>query len=253
MESTNPPARKPNSPPLVDDGPDGERNEALTAYRAGTMTFMGLVIRVARDVLVPRPETELLGKAALTWINQLAASRPTGEPIRAIDVCCGSGNLACGLAAACPSLEVWATDLTDSCVALTRRNVNELNLQDRIRVLQGDLFASLPALELEGKTDLIVCNPPYIPSQKLATREDLRHEPPAAFDGGPYGLSILMRVVNEAPRFLRREGRLFLEVGPREESHAVGLLSRSRKYASIEVIRDPQGTIWGVSGQLIAN
>lgn len=253
METTNPSERKPNSPPLVDDGPDGERNEALTAYRAGTMTFMGIVIRVAQDVLVPRPETELLGNAALAFIDQIAGSKPPSEPLRVIDVCCGSGNLACGLAAARPSLQVWATDLTDSCVELARRNANELNLQERIRIVQGDLFGSLPDAELEGKTDLIVCNPPYIPSSLLAARTDLRHEPQAAFDGGPYGLSLLMRVVKEAPRYLRPGGGLFLEVGPREEPHAIGLLSRSRMYDSIDVIRDSAGVIWSVSGRLITN
>lgn len=253
METTGPSSRKPNSPPLVDDGPDGERNEALTAYRKGTMTFMGLSIRVVQDVLVPRPETEFLGKAALKFIDEIAARMPGGEPIRAIDICCGSGNLACGLAAACPSLQVWATDLTDACVDLARLNVNELNLHDRVRVVQGDMFASLADQGLEGMTDLVVCNPPYIPSSLLATRTDLRHEPQAAFDGGPYGLSLLMRVVNEAPRFLRPGGGLFLEVGPREEPHAVSLLSRYRKYELIDVIRDSAGVIWGVKGHLVTN
>jgi release factor glutamine methyltransferase len=246
---SNPLPKSPNDPPegaIPDDMPE----EVAAAYRAGRTTFMGVTLRVAPGVLVPRPETELLGRAVLDYIGTVRSNRPAQEPVRIIDLCCGSGNLACGLAAAVPSAQAWAADLTDQCVELTRRNVQELGLQDRVRVFQGDLFAPLASEGLEGVTDVIVCNPPYIPTAMLATRDDLRHEPREAFDGGPYGLSVLMRVLREAPRYLRPGGGLFLEVGPREESQARDLLQRARNYENVEVIRDASGTVRCVHGRL---
>ncbi len=225
---------------------DQTPDEVRTAYQSGRTTFLGVPLRVAPGVLVPRRETELLGRA----VQEYAAALPHGEPVRIIDLCCGSGNLACALAATIPSALAWACDLTDPCVELTRQNVRELGLEDRVRVLQGDLFAPLAGMGLEGVTDVLVCNPPYIPTAMLAARDDLRSEPREAFDGGPYGLSVLMRVLREAPRYLRPGGGLFLEVGPREESQARDMLQRARHYDDIVVIRDQAGTVRCVHGRL---
>jgi release factor glutamine methyltransferase len=236
-----PPAAREDMPP-----------EVAAAYRAGRTTFMGVSLRVAPGVLVPRAETELLGKAVLDYVASTRSARPAGEPVRIIDLCCGSGNLACALASAIPDARAWAADLTDQCVELTRQNVRELNLQDRVKVFQGDLFAPLAGEALEGVTDVLVCNPPYIPTAMLATRHDLRHEPREAFDGGPYGLSVLMRVLREAPRYLRPGGGLFLEVGPREESQAHDLFQRAKSYDQIVVVRDRAGEVRCVHGRLKA-
>lgn len=214
--------------------------EVPAAYGRGRASFMGLDLFVTPGVLVPRPETELLARAAIDFLNT------AGESVRVVDVCCGSGNLACAVAAAVPAAEVWATDLTDPCVELTRRNVRELGLGDRVRVFQGDLFAPLAGEGLDGRVDAVLCNPPYIPTKLLADRTDLRHEPREAFDGGPFGLSVLMRVLQEAPRLLRPGGRLFVEVGPREERHAVQLVERSRAYSDLVLLRTADGTVHAV-------
>ena len=156
--------------------------------------FMDVPVMVAPGVLVPRPETELLGQTAR---RQLEAVR--SQPPLVVDMCCGSGNLACALAVAAPRARVWACDLTDACVSLAQRNAQHLGLADRVTVLQGDLFAPLDP-GLQGAIDLVVCNPPYISSGRLARdrAELLVNEPREAFDGGPFGISIQQRVVRQA-------------------------------------------------------
>src|SRR6185436_16092999 len=128
-----------------------EAERALRAYQAGRVTFMGVEILTAPGALVPRPETEILGRTAAASLAGRSGA------LHIVDMCCGSGNLACALAAALPSARVWASDLTDGCVALARKNAARLRLHERVTVLQGDLFASLAGEGLEGSVDLVVC------------------------------------------------------------------------------------------------
>jgi release factor glutamine methyltransferase len=137
------------------------------AYVSGRQMFMGLELLACQGVLVPRPETELLGWTARRMLDQLACALPGDGPLRVIDMCCGSGNLACALAAGAPRARVWACDLTAPCVELAARNVSRLSLDARVSVHRGDLFAPLAAEGLAGAIDLIVCNPPYISTGRL--------------------------------------------------------------------------------------
>jgi release factor glutamine methyltransferase len=194
--------------------------------------FLGVDIETGPGALIPRAETELLGQTAL------AKLRATGATL--VDVCCGTGNLACALAIAMPEVRAWALDLTDGAVALARANVARLGLIDRVTVLQGDLFAPL-AGQLAGEVDVVVCNPPYISTAKLATRADLAHEPREAFDGGPYGLTIHQRVAREAAPLLRAGGWLVCELGLGQERQVELVLQRARAYDSIELVSDTAG------------
>lgn len=197
---------------------------------------MGLALFVARGALVPRPETELLGEI-------VAAELRAGE--RMIDMCCGSGNLACGIAARIPRLRVWASDLSEGAISVARRNVEELGLGDRVSVLQGDLFAPLSGLGLFGSIDAVVCNPPYISSGRLARDRAplLDHEPREAFDGGPYGVAIYQRVIREAPSYLRPGGVLAFEIGLAQERQVMLLLGRSDHFAPPVTRKDDAGNV----------
>lgn len=214
-----------------------ESDRAIAAYRLGYQPFMGVDLLAAPGTLVPRPETELLGRAAL---EVLSRQGPGSEHL--IDMCCGSGNLACALAWALPSARVWASDIADCCVSLARRNVAHLDLQHRVTVVQGDLFAPL-AGALEGSMDVVVCNPPYISTSRLAKDlgELLAHEPREAFDGGPYGLSIHQRVVREALPFLRPGGWLMFEIGVGQARQVKILFERTLAYQGVALIEDAGG------------
>ncbi|WP_080921745.1 N5-glutamine methyltransferase family protein [Manganibacter manganicus] len=187
---------------------------------------MGVSLLLAPDVLLPRSETEMLGRRAIDILSDMA-----GAPV-VIDMCCGSGNLAVGIAHHCPAARIWAADLTDSTVALARRNVLHNSMADRISVRQGDLFSAIARDDLLGKVDMVVCNPPYISSSRLANESAylLDNEPSVAFDGGPYGISILQRLVREAVDYLRSDGWLLFEFGEGQERLVAALLARTKSY-----------------------
>lgn len=205
----------------------------------GRATFMGIDLLSDDGALAPREETELLGRTALRALAEQNVASP-----RIIDMCCGAGNLACALAVNVPTARVWASDLTDGCVTLSRRNVAHLELTERVTVHQGDLFASLAGLDLEGTVDVIVCNPPYISTSRL-TEGDRRtlvdHEPREAFDGGPYGLSIHQRVIKDARNYLRPGGRLLFEFGLGQDRQLLALFKRGRVYEQFELESDAEG------------
>ena len=147
----------------------------------GSTSFCGLEIAVNRHVLIPRPETELLAERGWTFLNQLSTLNP--QPSTALDFGTGSGCLAIALACKCPAAEVYAIDISPEALALARQNAARHGVAERIRFLQGDGFAALP----EGsRFDLIISNPPYIPSGEIASLQpEVRdYDPRRALDGG---------------------------------------------------------------------
>ncbi|MGO4620496.1 class I SAM-dependent methyltransferase [Ensifer sp. 2YAB10] len=198
---------------------------------------MGVELELAPDVLVPREETELLGRKAVSVL----ADRPAAPTV--IDMCCGSGNLALGIANEVPSARVWGADLTDSTVALARRNVDRLQTGARVSIRQGDLFGAFEGDNLEGTVDMIVCNPPYISTGRLEGDRAhlLESEPREAFDGGPYGISIHQRLIRDAVAFLKPGGWLLFEFGEGQDRQAAALLSRIKTYEPVTFATDRDG------------
>lgn len=215
-----------------------EMIDVAQAYDKGRTLFMGIELLVGPGALVPRPETELLGISAVDALRQLNIQTP-----RVIDMCCGAGNLACAISLKIPGAQVWASDLTDGCVDVARRNITHHSLSDRVSVLQGDLFDAFSGLQLRSTIDLIVCNPPYISEARLKSDRAalLELEPREAFAAGPYGLSIHMRVTKEAPQYLRPGGVLLFEVGLGQERQVTTLLERSKAYENITVVTNEEG------------
>ncbi|RVJ72919.1 class I SAM-dependent methyltransferase [Sinorhizobium medicae] len=199
--------------------------------------FMDIDLELAPGVLVPREETELLGRTAAAILREAA------RPATVVDMCCGSGNLALGIAAEVPLARVWGADLTDSTVALARRNVERLALGDRVFVRQGDLFAALAGEGLEEAVDMIVCNPPYISTSRLESDSAhlLASEPREAFDGGPYGISIHQRLIREAVAFLKPGGWLLFEFGEGQDRQTAALLARTKAYDAVSFATDAAG------------
>jgi release factor glutamine methyltransferase len=199
-----------------------------------SVRFMNVELLVERGVLVPREETELLGNTALEFVRD-------GD--RVIDMCCGSGNLACALALLLPQARIWASDLTDACVALARRNAAHTGVAERVTVVQGDLFSGLKGLE--GTVDAVVCNPPYISQTKLAGERAilLENEPREAFDGGPFGLSIHQRAMKEALAFLKPGGHLLFEIGLGQERQVTLLFERTRAYEGLRAVANAAGEV----------
>jgi release factor glutamine methyltransferase len=212
------------------------------AHLTGRQQFMGLELQVSGDALIPREETELLGHAALTYLQKIIREKNNAI---VIDVCTGSGNLALALAHHAPLARVWAADLSESAVTLAERNAKNLSLDNRVTFRAGDLLAPFDTPEFHGKVDLLVCNPPYISSGKVDVMagEIIGHEPRLAFDGGPLGIRILQRLIAEAPRFLKANGVLAFEIGLGQARGIRKRLEQHGDYADIVEITDAEGNV----------
>jgi release factor glutamine methyltransferase len=208
----------------------------------GTQAFRDLTLTVSGHALVPRPETELLTGWAIELLA--GARRP-----RVVDVGTGSGCIACAVAAECPRARVVAVDVSPAAAGLARANVTALGLTGRVSVLTSDLLAALAP----GRADLIVSNPPYLPSGLIASlaAEVSRHDPRLALDGGPDGLDVIRRLVEQAPRCLAPGGRLLLETGGGEQLLDVVALLGARGFARIETRPDLAGVERFVAGGLV--
>jgi release factor glutamine methyltransferase len=173
----------------------------------GSTSFCGYEIVVNRQVLIPRPETELLAEAGWKWLVDLQAPQPS-----VMDLCTGSGCIAIVIAAKCPGAHVMATDISAEALALARDNAARNKMVERIEFLPSDGFAAIPA----GQSfDLIVSNPPYIASAEIATLEpEVRDfDPRLALDGGTDGLDFYRRLAREATPFLKAGGKMMVEFG----------------------------------------
>ncbi|HEX5137460.1 MAG TPA: peptide chain release factor N(5)-glutamine methyltransferase [Planctomycetota bacterium] len=191
------------------------------AYLTGRREFYSLELEVTSDVLVPRPETEML-------VDRVLALRPG----RLLDLGTGSGCVAVACAAHLKGCSVTATDVSAKALAVARRNAERHGA--RVRFLEGDLYGALPEGE---RFDVIASNPPYVRAAEAA--RVATHEPLLALDGGPEGLSLLARVIEGAPGRLEPEGTLLCEIG--EDQEAAALRLAEGRFASAEVERDLAG------------
>lgn len=210
------------------------------AHLTGRQRFMDIEVLVGPEALIPRKETEILGYAALEKIRAIVS---TGGFSTIIDLCTGSGNLALALAYHEPKCRIFGTDLSIDAVTLAQRNAVHLTLYDRVKFSVGDLFAPFAHDQYFGQIDMVVCNPPYISSQKVDEMPDevSEYEPRLAFDGGPLGLSILVRLINEAPQYLKKGGWLGFEVGLGQGNFIKKRLERNNSYSDIQMFTDHAG------------
>jgi len=192
----------------------------------GSTSFCGYEITVNRHVLVPRPETELLAELGWQFLSTL-----NSQPSTALDFCTGSGCIAVALAAKCPNARIVATDISTDALALARENATRNKVVERVEFLEGDGFAALNVVEERGRPareldadmrasrprsfDLILSNPPYIPSSEIATLQpEVRDfDPRLALDGGKDGLEFYRLIASQAMACLKPGGKIMVEFG----------------------------------------
>ena len=193
----------------------------------GTVEFHGRVFLSDGRALIPRPETEHL--------VELLLKLPIPAHARCVDVGTGSGVIALTLAAERPEAHVRAVDRSPNALSLARENASKLGLAERVEFLQGDLLAPC-----EAPLDLVAANLPYIPSGDIAglTRE-VQHDPMMALDGGPGGLDLVARCIQESHAKLTPGGRIALEIG-HDQAKAVQDLLADGGFASVETVADFQ-------------
>jgi len=208
----------------------------------GWEEFRGLRVRLTDAVLVPRPETEAL----VEWALALLPARG-GRRLRAVDLGTGSGCIACALAAERPDLDVVAIDVSPAAAAVARENAIALGLAARIRVVAADLLDGVRDLG----ADLIVSNPPYLPTGLVPELppEVRTHEPVVALDGGTDGLTLIRRIAAIAHRALRASGVLVVETAGGAQATAAAALLRTADFAQVAVRADLAGVDRFVAGR----
>lgn len=189
----------------------------------GRTSFCGLELKVTPAALIPRPETELLAELGWTFLRERVTAGV--EAPLALDLGTGTGCLAIALAVQCPEARVHAVDLTPETLGLARENAERHRVAERIEFFQGDWFAPLPA---GTRYDLIVSNPPYIPTSELdALPPEVRdHDPRPALDGGADGLAPIRRLAGQGLDWLADGGRLMIELGHDQAAAVKDLLTR---------------------------
>jgi len=213
-------------------------NREPLAYITGHQEFWSLDFIVSSDVLVPRPETELLVEIALKELANLADTKLP----RMLELGTGSGAISVALATESPQAQIFATEISPAALAIARRNACRHGVSKGIRFLQGDLFTALDQ-EHENDFDLVVSNPPYIPRGEISNLEAevSRWEPRAALDGGVDGLNFYRLIAQEAPNYLRQGGVVAVEIGATMGSSVLALFRDSAAYLDIQVHQDYSG------------
>jgi release factor glutamine methyltransferase len=193
--------------------------------------FFALEFAVTPDVLIPRPETELIVEMAI------AALQGNSSP-RLADICTGSGCIAVSILHAVPSATAIAVDLSSAALRIARQNAERHRVDGRLQLRQSDLFSDLPAGELY---DLIVSNPPYVSDEEMKSLpREVRFEPAQALAAGHDGLVVIRRLLNDAPRHLRPGGQFIFEIGYGQDEAVRDLIDQT-SWELVEIKKDLQG------------
>lgn len=213
------------------------------AYITGVWEFMGLPMEITRDVLIPRVDSEVLAQTAIDSL--------TGRKMdaRVLDMCSGSGCIGCAISAALPKTRVVLADISPEAIALSRRNVERNGLVGRVSFMAADA-AKLPPM-MTGTFDLIVSNPPYIPSLDIMGLDSSvrDYEPLWALDGGEDGLDLYRAILRNWKSVVRPGGAVMFEVGE-EQAERVRELMLISGLHDVSFVRDTRGVDRVVTARL---
>ena len=233
-----------------------ERGEPLP-YVIGKWEFFGLEFDLTSDVLIPRPETELLVEKAIAWLQANPQRRTLA------DVGTGSGAIAVSLAVNNPHVNILATDISPGALQVAKRNAQKHGVSDRVEFVQCDLFPEDPPIvhrpssiinhqsqivnrkssivNRQSSIDLICANLPYIPTSKLRSLPVFGREPTLALDGGEDGFDVIRRLLGITPQWLGRNGMILLEIEATRGAQAFNLAHNRFPNAAIHLHRDLAG------------
>jgi release factor glutamine methyltransferase len=209
----------------------GEPNQYIT----GMQEFWSLPFRVSPDVLIPRPETEVL----LETVVEFLGSPETEIPV--LDLGTGSGAIAVALAKEFDAIRIVATDSSKAAVKLAQENAALNQVESKIHFVCADMFTAFSPLA--AKFTVVATNPPYISQAEFSglSRGIRDYEPRYALDGGPDGLAAIKPIITEAPAFLSQRGALIMEIGADQTDSVSTLVRDSQRYESHRIIKDYSG------------
>jgi release factor glutamine methyltransferase len=199
-------------------------------YVIGHWEFFGLDFDLTPDVLIPRPETELLVERAISWLQSSDKRRSIA------DIGTGCGCIAVSIAANIPSAHILATDISSAALEVARHNANKHYIENQIEFIECDLLPR--SLSSENRFDLICANLPYIPTEKLHSLPIYGHEPTLALDGGDDGLDMFRRLLVIAPKRLAPGGRMLIEIEATRGPAALSLAYDAFEESEIHLYQD---------------
>lgn len=197
-------------------------------YITGRQEFMKLNFLVTKDVLIPRPDTEILVEEVIQIANLLK------NPV-ILDLCTGSGAIAVALAKYIKNTQIYATDISEKAIEIAKKNAEFNGVKNNIEFIESNLFSKIKDM----KFDMIVSNPPYIETNTIKTlAKDVQNEPKIALDGGKDGLDFYRKIAENAYRFLNRQGYLCLEIGYNQKKAVLQILESQKRYINIYSKKD---------------
>ena len=205
-------------------------------YAVGLGCFFNQTFICEPGALIPREETELLVNIVLNNIKKIQQE----FVLNIVDMGTGCGSIAISIALNSKATKLFASDLNAETVAIAQKNIAKFQLKDRITLFQGDLFAPFDGKGLEEKIDIVVCNPPYIPSTSLKkmASEIINYEPVEAFNGGAFGIEFYRRLIQNSLIFLKPQGFLVFEIGVGQEKLVSRIFDNNKEYVSLEYFDD---------------
>ncbi|MDD7408562.1 MAG: peptide chain release factor N(5)-glutamine methyltransferase [Anaerovoracaceae bacterium] len=221
---------------MIDRRAEGEPLQYIT----GSQEFMGLDFEVNESVLIPRQDTETLVEYAL------ARAATMKNSISIMDMCCGSGAIAVSMAKNLPKAKVTACDISEDALQVAQRNASKNGVEKRVSFEQTNMFTRIKRgreAPLKGRFDMILSNPPYIPSGDIPglQREIAEHEPMKALDGGDDGLDFYRILAEHSWEHMSKKGLLIMEIGFDQADAVKALLDEAGYYENIEIHKDLAG------------
>jgi release factor glutamine methyltransferase len=210
-----------------------ERGESFP-YILGHWEFFGLEFDVTPDVLIPRPETELLVEKAIARLQEFPIKRSIA------DVGTGSGAIAVSIAVNVPGVNILATEISPKALQVAKQNAKKHGVSKSIDFIECDLLPARDSLS-NPSIDLLCANLPYIPTQTLYSLSIFGHEPSLALDGGPDGLDLYRRLFSLVPEWLASDAKLLLEIEATQGAKILALANHIFDHAEIRLYRDLSG------------
>ena len=197
-------------------------------YVMGYQEFMKLKFLVNRNVLIPRQDTEILVEEVIKIAEKI-------ENPEILDLCTGSGAIAFSIAKYCKDARITAVDISEKAIEIAKKNAKFNGVLSKIEFIESDMFKKLK----KRKFDIIVSNPPYIPTNEiLKLSKDVQNEPKVALDGGKTGLDFYEKIAKDGDKYLNNQGFICLEIGYDQKIKVKTILESEHKYVNIRCIKD---------------
>lgn len=209
-------------------------------YITGIQEFMKLNFLVTKDVLIPRPDTEILVEEVIRKAENIS------NPV-ILDLCTGSGAIAVSLAKYIKNVHICAIDISSKALEIAKKNAELNGVKNNIEFIESNLFDKIK----ERKFDIIVSNPPYIETETIKTlSKDVQSEPKIALDGGKDGLDFYRKIADSGSKYLNRQGYICLEIGYNQRIAVRQILENKKRYLNINCIKDLCGNDRVITAQI---